>query len=367
MDYHFRLGISELQSLFKLLSELAYDNIGPVYRDGAIMLDHLEAFDQMAGAVSENVSKGSYRLTERDDDSLFQNTIGPMSFKKFLHPEKRKLWSADRKENGFDIQSENTPSKMAFWGIRSCDLHAIDILDEVFLNQSFQNSWYKKARENLFVIAVGCTRPSANCFCTSMNTGPEPQKGYDFLLVEMKDENGYYYSVSTGTEQAEEMAKKLNLSKIEESLNTATKAALQEAAEQMPIRLDPKLASEKIKNSLESTHWDEVAKKCLSCANCTLVCPTCFCTSTEDITDITGDHTERWLKWDSCFNGDFSYIHGGKIRGSTRSRYRQWFTHKLSNWYDQFGSSGCVGCGRCITWCPVGIDITEELKALSTT
>ena len=126
--------------------------------------------------------------------------------------------------------------------------------------------------------------------------------------------------------------------------------------------------TEDIKNLLyrnyENPRWKDVASRCLTCANCTLVCPTCFCSTVEDTTDLTGDHAERWRSWDSCFNLGHSYVHGGTLRTSPLSRYRQWMTHKLASWQDQFDTSGCVGCGRCITWCPVGIDITEEVKAI---
>jgi Fe-S-cluster-containing hydrogenase component 2 len=117
---------------------------------------------------------------------------------------------------------------------------------------------------------------------------------------------------------------------------------------------------------LESPRWEATAARCLSCANCTMVCPTCFCTTVEDTTDLTGDHAERWRRWDSCFTLDFSYIHGGAVRRTTASRYRQWLTHKFATWFEQFGESGCVGCGRCITWCPAGIDVTEEARAFRT-
>ncbi len=95
-----------------------------------------------------------------------------------------------------------------------------------------------------------------------------------------------------------------------------------------------------------------------------MACPTCFCTTVEDATDLDGATAERRERWDSCFTSDFSYIHGGAVRPSTGARYRHWITHKLAGWVDQFGSMGCVGCGRCITWCPVGIDITAEVRAL---
>ena len=116
--------------------------------------------------------------------------------------------------------------------------------------------------------------------------------------------------------------------------------------------------------NLEHPRWDEVAARCLACGNCTMVCPTCFCTSVDDITDLSGDSAERVRRWDSCFTMMFSHLHGGSVRTSARSRYRQWLTHKLAAWIDQFGSSGCVGCGRCITWCPAGIDLTEEVRAV---
>jgi sulfhydrogenase subunit beta (sulfur reductase) len=116
--------------------------------------------------------------------------------------------------------------------------------------------------------------------------------------------------------------------------------------------------------SAESPRWDDVAARCLACTNCTLVCPTCFCTSVDDVTDLTATSTERHRVWDSCFSEDYSYLHGGSVRTSTASRYRQWMTHKLASWTDQFGTSGCVGCGRCITWCPAAIDITAEAAAL---
>ncbi|MEU5265530.1 4Fe-4S dicluster domain-containing protein [Amycolatopsis sp. NPDC021455] len=120
-----------------------------------------------------------------------------------------------------------------------------------------------------------------------------------------------------------------------------------------------------IRESRKSPLWEEVASRCLTCANCTMVCPTCFCTTTEDVTDLSGEHAERHQRWASCFELDFSYVHGGSVRTSGASRYRQWFSHKLGTWHEQFGTSGCVGCGRCIAWCPAGIDITEEAAKLA--
>ncbi len=144
----------------------------------------------------------------------------------------------------------------------------------------------------------------------------------------------------------------------------AAEAVVARTAESMGREMRADDLHDLLMRNLSHPRWDDVAARCLSCANCTMVCPTCFCTSVEDSSDLTGTETSRSRRWDSCFTMDFSYIHGGSVRSSTKSRYRQWMTHKLATWVDQFGSSGCVGCGRCITWCPVGIDITEEVRAI---
>jgi Fe-S oxidoreductase len=137
-----------------------------------------------------------------------------------------------------------------------------------------------------------------------------------------------------------------------------------EAAKKMGRAMNTAGIKELLYKQIDHSRWEEVASRCLTCANCTMVCPTCFCTTVEDVSDVTGEHAERWRKWDSCFNLNFSYIFGGSLRRTVKGRYRQWMTHKLASWIDQFGVSGCVGCGRCITWCPVGIDITEEVRAM---
>ena len=361
---NYRVDVSDLENLFNKLSQKGYGNVGPIFRDGAIMMDHLESFNELPSGFYETLAKGSYGLQNKEDGSLFQYTVGPQSFKKFLQPERRKLWQADRNAKWFEVKSETQEQKLALWGIHSCELDALKTLDEVFINGSFRNEYYAQVRENLFIIAVGCSNPSANCFCTTMNGGPKPDDNFDISLVEVLGEVPFFL-LTSATEKANELVSDLDFAKATAEEVSRADEILKKAEDCMEVRFDPQEVSRVLRNSPDDPHWEEVAQKCLSCANCTMVCPTCFCTTTEDITDITGDHTERWLKWDSCFNGDFSYIHGGQVRNSTKSRYRQWLTHKMSNWYDQFGSAGCVGCGRCTTWCPVGIDLTEELKAIN--
>ncbi len=368
MDAHigdkYRINTKQLSFIFNYLTESQFQNIGPKFRDGAVMLDHLSSLDEIPRGCYEDTGKGSYRLARNKDGSFFQYTLGPQSFKRFLHPPRRKLWGAKKNENGFTIETgDPVPQKMAFWGVRSCEISAIEILDRIFLKEDYVNKWYQKAREELFIIAVGCTRPASNCFCVAANTGPQPKSNFDISLIESYGED-HYFILEIGSDKGAHLVDDLNLKKAKTGDIDQCNAMIASATDQMNKPFDSAAAAVLLKNNPEHPQWDDVATRCLACANCTMVCPTCFCTATEDITDLSGDHTERWLRWDPCFNGGFSYIHGGPIQRSIKSRYRQWMTHKLSRWYDQFGTSGCVGCGRCITWCPVGIDLTEELLAM---
>ena len=132
----------------------------------------------------------------------------------------------------------------------------------------------------------------------------------------------------------------------------------------VPRSLDTENIRDLLFDNLQADRWNEVASRCLSCGNCTMVCPTCFCSSVQEVADLAGDEVTRERHWASCFTLEHSQIHGENPRPTTAAQYRQWLTHKLAGWIDQFGSSGCTGCGRCITWCPVGIDLTEEVAAI---
>ncbi|HEY5553664.1 MAG TPA: 4Fe-4S dicluster domain-containing protein, partial [Cellulomonas sp.] len=187
---------------------------------------------------------------------------------------------------------------------------------------------------------------------------------YDLALTELFDDGPHRFLVEVGTARGAEVLDEVETAEaLPVDVQGADDVAAWSAAH-MGRTLDTQGLKDVLYASAESPRWDDVASRCLACTNCTLVCPTCFCTSVEDVADLTGDVAERRRVWDSCFTEDFSYIHGGSIRPEIRSRYRQWMTHKLAAWVDQFGTSGCVGCGRCITWCPAAIDITAEAAAL---
>lgn len=197
-----------------------------------------------------------------------------------------------------------------------------------------------------------------------MGSGPAADAGYDLALTEVVDDTGHRFLCRSGSEEGAAVLAELPGRSPDDSTRAAATQAVSGAADRMGRSMPPVDLRMLMRDNLEAERWDDVTARCLSCGNCTMVCPTCFCTTTEDVTDLTGDHAERWRLWDSCYDLDFSLLHGGPVRSTPRSRYRQWLTHKLGTWHDQFDSSGCVGCGRCIVWCPTGIDLTEEAHAL---
>jgi sulfhydrogenase subunit beta (sulfur reductase) len=361
------VNVDALEELVAALKARAYTVVGPTVRDGAVVYEELEAASELPIGWTDVQEGGSYRLERRDDDARFGFAAGPQSWKKFLFPARIRLWQAARSGDSFEIEEETLdPPPLAFLGARPCELHAIAIQDRVFLGGRYADRDYAARRENVFLVAVNCHEPGGTCFCDSMGTGPTAGAGYDLLLTELL-EGGHRFLVEAGTPAGEEVLAELDgRPPTEEDRNAAARQA-DLASARMGRRLQTDGIKDLLAANLEHPRWDEVAERCLTCGNCTLVCPTCFCSAVEDATDLAGEHAERTRVWDSCFSVDHSYIHGGPIRQTAKARYRQWLTHKLGTWHDQFGSSGCVGCGRCITWCPVAIDITEEVAAIRAT
>ena len=261
-------------------------------------------------------------------------------------------------EHGFGFR------QVAFIGVRSCELHAMAIQDRVFMGGQHVDSHYKSVRERLFIVAVNCGQAGGTCFCVSMGTGPDVKFGFDLALTEVMSDGRHYFVVEVGSARGAEVMAQMPHREASQAEVDAASGVVQQTAGQMGRALDTAGIRDLLYQNFDHPRWDEVASRCLACANCTLVCPTCFCSTVEDTTDVAGTTAQRTRRWDSCFTMDFSLMHPGSIRSSATSRYRQWMTHKLAAWYDQFGTSGCVGCGRCITWCPVGIDITQELRAI---
>jgi len=351
----------ELNSILKRLTEGGYSLIGPRKEEGTISYDRINSIDDLPRGWNDEQEPGNYRLEQINDGQYFGYVLGANSLKNFLYPSKLRLFATRKNAAGFEIQAEELDStRYAFIGVRACELAAVTIQDKIFSAGKFKEPHYTKLRDNAFILAVNCTRPGGTCFCVSMGTGPKCMRGFDLALTELEEVFLVEVGSPLGAHYLEGCEWRLAGAR---DINRASQL-MDDARNQMGRQMNCSDLPDLLVERLDHPRWDQVGRRCLSCANCTLVCPTCFCCDVQDISDLTGVQTERVRVWDSCFNPDFSYIHGGHVRPNVRSRYRQWLTHKLASWIGQFGSSGCVGCGRCITWCPVGIDLTEELEAI---
>lgn len=360
-----RVEAQQFSQLLEALSAQGYRLLGPTIRDNAMVYDEISSIQDLPRGWRDTHGAGTYRLQPRNDAALFGYNLGPQAWKKFLHLPLQRLWKAQRQNHGMQLVPEPQEApRLAFIGVRACELHALARQDRIFLQGPFVDSFYQARREQVFIVAVNCGQASASCFCASMNTGPRATSGFDLALTEILHEHEHYFYVEVGSAQGAALLQRVPQQAASTKEREAAERAVSTATAQMGRSLNTNGIQALLYENVEHSRWDAVAKRCLNCANCTMVCPTCFCTTVEDVTDLTGEHAERWRKWDSCFTTDFSYIHGGSVRPSAKARYRQWLTHKLASWIDQFGASGCVGCGRCITWCPVGIDLTEEVRAL---
>jgi len=358
------IELPALAQLFPALERRGYQVVGPTLRDGAVTYDTLTSLEDLPIGWTDEQGAGQYRLKKREDAALFGYGVGPQSWKRFLHPPEVCLNALEREGQSFKVLKPPAPAaRQAFLGVRACELAAIRVLDRVLVGDQHVDPVYQQRREGVFIVAVNCTRASPNCFCSSMETGPQARSGFDLALTELAAPEGHVFVAEAGSSAGAEVLAELEHRAAGPEEVRAAQDAVQ-AAGQMERQFDTRGVRELLYENFEHPRWAEVAARCLSCANCTMVCPTCFCTTVEDSSNVTGQNAERWRKWDSCFTESFSYIHGGSVRQSVKSRYRQWLTHKLAAWVDQFGASGCVGCGRCITWCPVGIDLTEEVAAL---
>jgi len=362
------LSAAGLGTLVDLLRARGWTVVAPTERDGAVVLAEIASAAELPARTGDEHQPGRYRLRPRDDDAWFGFAAPANSCKSFLHPPVALQATVRRGADGnLEVAAGdgNAPApRYAFLGVRACDLAAVDAQDRVLRAGNAVDAGYAARREQAMFIAVACAEPSSVCFCASMGTGPRPRAGYDVLLTELLD-GEHRFLAEAGTERGAELLDAAGTREATADERAAAEAVTAYATAHMGRTLDPEQARAALQHGREHPQWQLTAARCLACGNCTLACPTCFCVDVVDGDDASGELAARARRWASCFSLEFSYIHGGTVRSATAARYRQWASHKFSTWWDQFGTAGCVGCGRCITWCPAGIDVTAEIAAVA--
>jgi NAD(P)H-flavin reductase/NAD-dependent dihydropyrimidine dehydrogenase PreA subunit len=357
------LARPDLAALIDALHDEGRAVIGPTVEDGAIVYDEIASAADLPIGWRDEQAPGRYRIARGDGDRAFGYTVGPTSWKRYTFPSRVPIGKArrDGERTTYEpVEPDTRP--LAFLGVRGCELAALRIQDRVLMEGPVADPDYAARRRAAIVVAVECTVAGATCFCTSMGTGPEiPGDDADLVLTELEDG----FLVRSATPAGRALAERLPLTPAGDERVGEGRAAVAAVREAIGDPVAVEGLPGRLMARLDDPQWAKIAERCLACANCTLVCPTCFCTSVSQASDLAGVESISERTWDSCFSGDFAKVAGGNFRSRPEDRYRQWLTHKFSTWVDQFGSFGCVGCGRCITWCPVGIDIREELMTIA--
>ena len=356
---------SGLASLTAELLRRGHAAIGPVAGDGAVVLRLLDNPEELALGVRVKQEAGKYLLDAKTGPVFLDGGPAANSAKSFFHPAEIRLFSAVKQDREIRVTGEDAPAaKLALIGLRPCDLAAVLRQDQILFETPFDDGVYRRRREHTLLIVFQCTQPAATCFCASMGTGPRAESGFDVALTAIEEAGEIVLLAEAGTPKGAELLAALPSRPAGAQIVQDARAAAGVAALRMKRQVNRDGLRDALYAAFDSPHWDEVAVRCLACGNCTSVCPTCFCTTVDESSSLDGRRAERYRRWDSCFTQGFSYIHGGSVRLSAKARYRQWLTHKFAYWEDQFGQTGCTGCGRCITWCPAGIDVTAEIAAL---
>ncbi len=354
----------ELDALMSQLEQDGFRTLGPRATGDGISLGPVRSIGDLPRGIGDQQRPGHYRIFERSDEMLFSWAVGPTAPKRELFVPRAPLVQIRRKGQELSFQAPAREARpIAFVGLRPCEVEGVLVQDRVF-DGAYPDDDYRARRRDAFIFVVSCGAPASTCFCASMGTGPAAKRGFDLAATELGPED-HRFVVEAGSERGAALLTKLETTVASERDRAEASRVHELAAQRMGRSLETDGLRDALIASPEHARWKDAAARCLGCTSCTMVCPTCFCSTVEDTTSLDGAEAERVRRWDSCFTADFAYVHGGTVRPSVGARYRHFLTHKLATWHDQFGTSGCVGCGRCIAWCPVGIDITEEARAIA--
>ncbi|MFZ3069563.1 MAG: 4Fe-4S dicluster domain-containing protein [Anaerolineaceae bacterium] len=242
------------------------------------------------------------------------------------------------------------------FGIRPCDAQAVTLLDTVFASSENHDPYWNTRRDTTIIVGMGCSDPCSTCFCTTVGSGPFSKPGFDALCTDLGD----VFAIEVFTDKGVSLFSHLSQSTSEQ--DQQVEAIQQAATKGMEPVFETVDLKQKLDQQFESKYWEQISQSCLGCGICTFLCPTCFCF---DIVDEV-QRGERVRNWDTCMFRIYSQeASGHNPLPSRKERTRQRLMHKYSYWLDHAGKIGCTGCGRCVRYCPVGLDIRAMLRTAS--
>jgi sulfhydrogenase subunit beta (sulfur reductase) len=321
---------------------------------------------EVFGPVKEGAFHTFKRLMgEETVDLNFTNTR--LSPKSLLFPQSERLFEFTLDEASEEahiikeVQKEFPPAVV--FGIRPCDAKALRLVNVNFDNPEFRDPWWTKRMESMTFIGLGCNNPGSTCFCTSVGGGPFHEEGLDVLLFDLGDRS----LAKPLTDKGERILEQGNVGEAADEETRKKADALKKEAEDTISSHVPtdKLRDKDVLGLFDAPFWDDVAFACINCGTCTYLCPTCWCFDIQD--EVQKTQGDRIRNWDSCMFPLFTlHASGHNPRSDKVQRVRQRFMHKLKYYVDKYGNGvTCVGCGRCVNYCPVNIDIREVFKLMN--
>ncbi len=325
-------------------------------------LDFFASVVQQFGEVHAPVEdKGQFvfRRLERWSEARLDYPRTALPPKKYFLPPRETLFRY-QENRGYVPYLEGFDRRIVLFGVHACDIYALNILDEVFAG-AYPDPYYQARRKNIAIIGIDCT-PDEHCFCRSMRAD-YVDRGFDLFLTDIGDS----YHTLVGTARGDDMV--LAASTLFEPITRADTEEYKRrsSAKRAAFKLEVEIRdlSEIFEMEYESGIWKELGDRCLACGNCSMVCPTCYCYDVADTVCLGGRDGTRDRTWDSCLFSSHALVAGGENFRKTRAaRIKFRYYHKQRGFVAEYGRHSCVGCGRCITTCPVGIDVSKVINQL---
>ena len=319
----------------------------------------IETYDLFAPVqLTEGVS--AYKKIDQPEEVDLSHSNSQKAAKEVFFPQSEVMLQCEKTEKLNRVTSvEEVRRERILLGARPCDLQAISILDPVFMGKEYTDVYYLKKRETTLIIGFACDQPRSTCFCSSVGGGPFIRTGSDLFFIDLGDA----YLIEFITKKGGALRDNRLLKEADAKDLSLAHGIEKKAREKLNSYLPVEGIEKSLDRIMEGPFWDRIHEKCIGCGVCTFLCPTCHCFDIAD--EAVNNKGRRVRNWDSCLFPLYSLeTSGHNPRPTGRERTRQRLMHKFNYYPKNFGRIACVGCGRCIAYCPVNFDIREAIEEI---